>query len=473
MSSTFVFFVVISLCQASDSCLKPNITWLSVDILDTLHPVPDPYQCQAICGDTEDCAAFTWTTADNQELELHCFLFSSVANQTSFDECVSGPDSCTCSSEVACHGDAGNIVEEIDDVETEAECQRNCQENLSCMFYTWRNGATFPPYYCVLLSHCEDTVPCHGCFSGPQECSEQILTTTSTPTIEGIVISGGGGAYRSVEVFSPTDDKKSCVLPSLPDERSGHTMDSLEICGGCADPDHPCGTMTTCINFTSGQWVTSHALLERRRSHTSWSTEAGTVLIGGYNSAGTTEIITEGEYEGVPAFDLQYKIWGACSIVDSDTMVLTGGYDFMRSEYCIKVSRYNTAGYVEELPSLNEGRHSHGCGIYAVDSGDQVYLVTGGWNGLGYLSSTELLTSSTSSWSMANNLPRSMAGIRGVTLGGVLYMTGGRYDNKHNVDVIYQWTGDDWEKVGKMKMARSFHAVSTIRMDDDAIQFCE
>ena len=105
-----LFALLVTAGQASGSCLKPNISWVSQDHLDTLHPVPDPYQCQAICGDTEGCAAFTWTTAENQEEELLCFLFSSVANQTSFDECVSGPDSCTCSSEVACHGDENNIA---------------------------------------------------------------------------------------------------------------------------------------------------------------------------------------------------------------------------------------------------------------------------------------------------------------------------------------------------------------------------
>ena len=185
MTIALLFFLVVSLCQAYDSCLKPNTTWLSVDILDTVHPVPDPYQCQAICEDTEGCAAFTWTTAENQQIKLHCSLFRSVANQTSFDESVSGADSCTCSSEVACQDDAGNILEEIADVETEEECQKNCQENLSCMFYTWSNGATSPPHYCVLMISCDVTVPCHGCYSGPQECSQQILTTTSTPTMEG------------------------------------------------------------------------------------------------------------------------------------------------------------------------------------------------------------------------------------------------------------------------------------------------
>ena len=77
-------------------------------------------------------------------------------------------------------------------------------------------------------------------------------------------------------------------------------MDSLEICGGRS-------SMTTCITFTSGQWATSHALTEQRVAHTSWSTEAGVVLMGGRYRGRTTEIITEGEYEGVPGFDLQYN----------------------------------------------------------------------------------------------------------------------------------------------------------------------
>ena len=105
-----------------------------------------------------------------------------------------------------------------------------------------------------------------------------------------------------MEVFYPTADKLSCVLPSLPDQRVGHTMDSLEICGGYS-------TRTTCITFTSGQWVTSHALTEERVYHTSWSTQDGIVLMGGYDSPRTTEIITEGEYEGVPGFDLQHDTW--------------------------------------------------------------------------------------------------------------------------------------------------------------------
>ena len=57
-------------------------------------------------------------------------------------------------------------------------------------------------------------------------------------------------------------------------------------------------------------------------------------------------------------------------------------------------------------------------------------------------------------------------------IGGNIQYSGGHDSDYHYRDEIFQWTGDDWEEVGKMKMARAFHAVSTIRMDDDAMQFC-
>ena len=192
LNKDMLLFLLISLLatagQASGSCLKPNISWVSQDILDTLHPVPDPYQCQAICVDTEGCTAFTWTTQDNL-LELHCFLFGSIANQTSREDCISGPSSCTCSSEVGCQADENNILEEIDAVETEAECQNYCLENPLCMFYTWLNADNFPALYCVLLSSCEETDPCQGCYSGPPQCSHEISTTTASSDIEGKALS--------------------------------------------------------------------------------------------------------------------------------------------------------------------------------------------------------------------------------------------------------------------------------------------
>ena len=117
--------------------------------------------------------------------------------------------------------------------------------------------------------------------------------------IQGIIVSGGSNheAGTSVEVFNPVTNN-SCELPSLPKARSDHTMDGLTICGG--------GDYVTCLTFSSGQWVTSHALTENRDYHCSWSTGPGIVLLGGAESPNTTEIVLHREYEAVPGFSMQY-----------------------------------------------------------------------------------------------------------------------------------------------------------------------
>ena len=78
-------------------------------------------------------------------------------------------------------------------------------------------------------------------------------------------------------------------------------MDGLTLCGGYE-------TRTTCTTFTSGKWVTSHALVENRDGHASWynKEEDKIILMGGHDSVRTTEIITEGENDGVPGFTLKY-----------------------------------------------------------------------------------------------------------------------------------------------------------------------
>jgi hypothetical protein len=116
----------------------------------------------------------------------------------------------------------------------------------------------------------------------------------------GIILSGGVGPFTRVEVFVPSTGL-SCSLPALPDERFDHTMDSLLICGG-----YDSSTLTTCLSFASGQWVTSHTL-EGRYDHTSWQTRQGLVLMGGYGSPDTSEIVATAEEQGGPSFAMQYR----------------------------------------------------------------------------------------------------------------------------------------------------------------------
>jgi len=275
---------------------------------------------------------------------------------------------------------------------------------------------------------------------------------------EGILISGGYVAYTSVEVYSPG---YHCELPSLPDKMFSHTSDEGTLCGGGA----------TCITFSSGKWVTSHAftLAAKKYGHTSWNNkeEGKIILMGGWGSDTTTEIITEEEKDGVPGFPMKYETRYACAIPDQTTVIITGGERTPST-----VSRYGTGGHIEDLPSLNQGRDSHGCGAYTDDSGEQVLLVVGGQDqSRTYISSTELLRRSSSAWVTVNNLPRKISDMRVARLGGSLYMTGGyEYDEEEEVGVgtdnICKWTGQEWLEVGKMKIARGAHAVSTIKLGE-------
>ena len=82
-----------------------------------------------------------------------------------------------------------------------------------------------------------------------------------------------------------------------------HTMEGKTICGGYNTP-------TTCMTLISGEWVTSHDLLEKRWDHSSWGiNETHTVLLGGgYSSFTTSETVLEGENFSQPGFTLQHKI---------------------------------------------------------------------------------------------------------------------------------------------------------------------
>ena len=53
---------------------------------------------------------------------------------------------------------------------------------------------------------------------------------------------------------------------------------------------------------------------------------------------------------------------GACSITDSNSVVITG-YNNVR---------YNTDGFMEDLPRLFTARSSHACALYTTDTGAKV-----------------------------------------------------------------------------------------------------
>ena len=106
-------------------------------------------------------------------------------------------------------------------------------------------------------------------------------------------------------MFDPTNGQ-SCELPFLPADRHGHSMNGLTICELIASISGTTDTNTTCTTFSSGEWVTSHSLAEIRSYHSSWATDEGIMLVGGFLYENSSEIVLEGEYDGIPSFNLEY-----------------------------------------------------------------------------------------------------------------------------------------------------------------------
>ena len=105
-------------------------------------------------------------------------------------------------------------------------------------------------------------------------------------------------------MFLPSTSTSCLMSASLVIGRYGHTQDGLLACGGGYDSDAP----TSCEEFSpaTGTWArTNHTLQEERRDHVSWSVEEGTILMGGWGSQTTSEIV---KHDGTTetSFEMKY-----------------------------------------------------------------------------------------------------------------------------------------------------------------------
>ena len=123
--------------------------------------------------------------------------------------------------------------------------------------------------------------------------------------IAGVLITGGYPDSNTAELYVPSTGA-SCTLPSLPDERVGHTVtEGGLLCGGYG-PD----ISDSCLMWSpdSGTWEANVTLDVRREDHVSWTPTSGigTYLIGGgYSKKTTTLIKNDGSQE--PGFPLRYN----------------------------------------------------------------------------------------------------------------------------------------------------------------------
>ena len=117
-----------------------------------------------------------------------------------------------------------------------------------------------------------------------------------------ILISGGVNSGTSVELLY-TNGSRICSLPSLPFTKYQHSQTGLTACGGEGDS----AAWTTCHTLSStGSWEQTHSLSLGRLYHSAWASPQGTVLLGGWESRTTSEILLENG-DTTPGFNLDYE----------------------------------------------------------------------------------------------------------------------------------------------------------------------
>jgi len=304
--------------------------------------------------------------------------------------------------------------------------------------------------------------------------NKQGPTNTSSGAQTGILVAGGLGTWTSAEVFIPANGK-TCLYPDLPHEATSFTLDlvgDLPTLCGSIDYGRP---HKSCVQLTPpsrlGKWAPYATLEVYRRTHSSWVSSSGLVLIGGNSGGTTTELVPAGGKN----FTLETLTRNACAITTQDSVILTGGItiDYEKSYdgdlvVTSEVARYNLQGFVENLPHMSRKRFDHGCGSYT-SGGTLVLIVAGGLPDNSYqnpatpLSTAEKLVTGSTAWTATKPLPRILTEMASVSMNNKVYFLGGQMmTHREQRAEILAFDGEDWKEVGKMKKERSWHSASKI-----------
>ena len=122
--------------QSYPSCYQEGVTWTHTGLLAGIPSVESPYICQANCSVTPACSSFTWYDQTSPLTPEVCILYETTEEEADCPTCVSGPASCTCSSEYACVVSGNNLLGITGHVNTELECLVECFTTPDCSVYT-------------------------------------------------------------------------------------------------------------------------------------------------------------------------------------------------------------------------------------------------------------------------------------------------------------------------------------------------
>ena len=181
--------------------------------------------------------------------------------------------------------------------------------------------------------------------------------------LAGILVIGGSSssAYQSVEFWSAADPEQgSCILNDYPRKmESGPTANLVSgRLVACSE--------LSCQVYQEGSWEHLVNTTDRRRYHSSATTEDGVLLIGGMFSDTTEWISVDGSAPQPGPFALLNGPRHCTIQLSASIIVVTGGYP--GENY---VTQYHLADGTETpLTPLGQPRHDHACGVYQ-DADDQ------------------------------------------------------------------------------------------------------
>ena len=209
------------------------------------------------------CSSLTWYSMSSPLLPQLCILYKSTEEEESCPTCVSGPASCTCSSDYACAISDGNLLDLLPQTMSEMECMMGCVSAPGCLVYTWYDQmATVLTNDCLLFLSCPEVdSECIGCHSGPQYCAgkttettEPAETTTQHGTTEPAKTTTQHGTSETPETSTQhgTTVPTTCKGPEI--HQNGafdcFVTDSLLICDLLCYPGYAVkhGSRTSCTN---------------------------------------------------------------------------------------------------------------------------------------------------------------------------------------------------------------------------------
>ena len=174
------------------------------NLLDAVMHVMTLTECRQMCLDEDKCNYITYFD-DSASISHLCQMFTTCDTINDCSGCVSENMDCfisPCSSNV--FGDLDeNVYDLLTNIESHSDCKQSCLNVSACTFYTFffPNDTLYENYCLLQTEFVGPAQPCSSCVSGPADCDNTTITTTTTPattTATPCSLSMNGEEYQSL-----------------------------------------------------------------------------------------------------------------------------------------------------------------------------------------------------------------------------------------------------------------------------------